>query len=398
MNKAAARASEVSENHVSNLDSKSENEKDAAGLTSELDPVKFSCNQSDDESVEFEINAEDGDAALQLQLETPELKTASPIAEEEKELAKSPAGDDELTDDRLLQLLSSLTEEQSKAREHNAVFQSKLVKVFQETTADGQQDEEVAKWNHAKNLGLLADMKQQQAAELEKIEQLSISQSVLQDRLDEVKHEWQSLLAHQQEVAMTVLSRRLSKEASQAQVSSAVKHQEDLEERVIQQCRDNIRLKIVNETLEAKLRDEEVRLFSVAKNQVEKLMANRLQTTQLGDHQREKWSELEKKVCTSVEVLSNLKEKIHWTQEEMQAKQSRLVQLEATLVHKRTLLTKARQACYHLNEDKAKLKERHVLQGSMLVQDYNDTLEDCQRLEGSLEKLKTRWAELNNSH
>ncbi|KAM8881879.1 cilia- and flagella-associated protein 184-like [Synchiropus picturatus] len=398
---AAAPASEGLENPVSNLDPKSESEKDAAGPSGGQDQVESSepttvdagatsleethrtnGSQSGDESVEFEINA-----SLQRQLETP-------IAEE-KALASSPAGDDDLSDD---QLLCDLTEEESKARERNTVLQSRLVKVLQETTLDAQQDEEVLKWIHAKHLKLLLEMKQQEAAELEKIEQLCFSNSALQERLDEVKQEWHSLFAHQQEVAVKVLSRRQSKDASQAQVASAVKVLQDLEEKVIQKSCDNIRLKMVNDVLEAKFRDEVTQLSSATKTLVEKLMDNRLQTAKLADHQREKWSELEKKYTVSVQVLSNVKEKIRWAHEEMQAKESRLVQLEATLAHEISLMSETRQACYHLNGEKAKLKECLVLHGNKLVQDYNNTLEDCRQLEDSLEKIKTRWAELNNSH
>ncbi|XP_053716988.1 coiled-coil domain-containing protein 96-like [Synchiropus splendidus] len=401
---AAAPASEGVENPVSNLDPKSENEKDAAGPSGGQDQVESSepttveagatsleethrtnGSQSDDESVEFDVNGEDGGTALQHQLEMP-------IAEE-KELARSPAGDDDLTDD---QLLRDLTEEESKAREQNTVLQSRLVKVLQETTVDAQQDEEVLKWIHAKHLKLLAEMKQQEAAELEKIEQLCFSDSVLQERLDEVKQEWHSLFAHQQEVAVKVLSRRQSKDASQAQVASAVKVLQDLEEKVIQKSCDNIRLKMVNDVLEAKFRDEVTQLSSATKTLVEKL--NRLQTAKLADHQREKWSELEKKYNVSVQVLSNVKEKIRWAHEKMQANESRLVQLEATLAHEISLMSQTRQGCYHLNGEKAKLKECFVLHGNKLVQDYNNTLEDCRQLEDSLEKIKTRWAELNNSH
>ncbi|KAM8881259.1 cilia- and flagella-associated protein 184-like [Synchiropus picturatus] len=282
-------------------------------------------------------------------------------------------------------------------QEQNNLLQAELARFFQKKSLiAAPQDEAVMKWKYEKNLNLLRELRQQQTEEIQRINQLSVENELkLQKQLDEVEREWRSFMKQKQRVAVQVLSRRMGKDAAQAKVTLALKAEEEFEERLNTQCRKNIRLQLGTETLEEKLHNEEKLYGHLIKNQKEKMRGDRLQQKKLDEQRKEKSSKLQKQITRSIDILSNMKEKLKWTHEEVQLKQSHLTQLELAMAKKKHLLTETKQACFRLNEDNITLKERRRRQGNMLLQDYQNIVDDCKRMEEKLENLKRQWAELN---
>lgn len=95
------------------------------------------------------------------------------------------------------------------------------------------------------------------------------------------------------------------------------------------------------------------------------------------------------------QLLSNLKEKLFWSQAEVQAKQEELAEVEATVARKRELLTRTKQARKSLQRDNLRLKEQHGLLGNrVLLRDFEDTVDASNDLEERLENLKDTQAEI----
>lgn len=95
------------------------------------------------------------------------------------------------------------------------------------------------------------------------------------------------------------------------------------------------------------------------------------------------------------QLLSNVKEKLFWSQMEVQAKREQLATMEAMVARKRDLLTRTRQARNGLQRDNMRLKEhRGLLGNSVLLRDFEDTVDVSDQLEEQLEDLKCRQAEM----
>ncbi|KAM8881540.1 uncharacterized protein ACB058_001697 [Synchiropus picturatus] len=295
-----------------------------------------------------------------LHLEISNKGTITPEPEEEEDEDDEPvrdaADDDHLSYDQYLQLLQELSEK-SDVREHNNLLQATLVEFFQDQPEDdSQQDEEVVKWSYEKNLELLAELEEQQAKELEKIKQLSISESSLQKRMDKIKAEGQSKL------------------------SSTPKSEQELEEQLNQLCSENIRLQRSIDMLEKNLRGE-----NDCSQELGQKVTKHPETGESSD--------LDAKINKDLEALTNIQEKLQWAQAEVQTKQSRLSMLDAEVVRKKDLLVQTTQTVHELEEENLSMTRYLQLQ-RWLQQDHKDTVEDCKRLEEKLESLKRRWIEL----
>lgn len=94
-------------------------------------------------------------------------------------------------------------------------------------------------------------------------------------------------------------------------------------------------------------------------------------------------------------LLSNIKEKLFWSQAEVQAKREQLAEVEATVARKRDLLTRTKQARNSLQRDNLRLKEQRGLLGNrVLLRDFEDTVDASDHLEERLENLKDTQAEI----
>lgn len=101
--------------------------------------------------------------------------------------------------------------------------------------------------------------------------------------------------------------------------------------------------------------------------------------------------------CVSLldQVLSNVKEKLFWNQMQVKSKRAQLSELEAMLARKRDLLTRTKQAHSSLQKDNLRLKKCQGLLGnSILLQDFEDTVDAADQLEEQLENLKCQQAEI----
>ena len=95
------------------------------------------------------------------------------------------------------------------------------------------------------------------------------------------------------------------------------------------------------------------------------------------------------------QLLSNVKEKLFWSQMEVQAKREQLAEAEAMVARRRDLLTRTKQARTSLQRDNLRLKEHRGLLGNrVLLRDFEDTVDASDQLEEQLENLKRRQAEI----
>ncbi|KAE8278885.1 Coiled-coil domain-containing protein 96 [Larimichthys crocea] len=300
-----------------------------------------------------------------------------------------------------MRLLQELREERDKASQRSIQLQTKLAEYFRKRSGDDVQLERELPVSeqlreYEKHMSILSDLKLQISTESEAAQQQEEELSFqAKGKLDKVENEWRTLMALKQDIAVTVLSRRLGKQAAQAKVESILAAEQLRQDELIKLRLKHIKLRIKIHRLEAELRDREEHARDPLQLQFEQLQAERLEKKKHAEKQSEESLKMQKKISGSLELLSNIKEKLFWCQMDVHAKQEQLAAVEATVARKRDLLTRTKQARNSLQRDNQRLKERRGLLGNrVLLRDFEDTVDASDHLEEQLENLKGRQAEI----
>ncbi|KAG8006305.1 Coiled-coil domain-containing protein 96 [Nibea albiflora] len=420
-----APSSEPEENSVKELP--------AVTTSPDLDVEMNEVNEqppSHEESVVFEMNSNDDDGPPSLHLETPERENTSPTQEQEDEAegeepttaaaaaAAAPPDKEDVSYKEHMRLLQELREERDKASQRSSQLQTKLAEYFRKRARDDVQLERDLPVSerlreYERHMSILSDLKLQITTESEAAQQQEEELSFqAKEKLDKVENEWQALVALKQDVAVTVLSRRLGKQAAQAKVESTLAAEQLCHDQLIKLRLKHIKLRIKIHRLEAELRDGEEHARDPLQLQFEQLQAERLEMKKHAEKQSEESLKMQKKISSSLEagssihrhrlqtefcssLLSNIKEKLFWCQMDVHAKQEQLAAVDATVARKRDLLTRTKQARNSLQRDNLRLKERRGLLGNrVLLRDFEDTVDASDHLEEQLENLKGRQAEI----
>ncbi|XP_015248729.1 PREDICTED: coiled-coil domain-containing protein 96 [Cyprinodon variegatus] len=277
----------------------------------------------------------------------------------------------------------------------------RLVEYFHNEPIDGGRlqrgrPEEEQLQEYDKNIQILCELKLQlstasQAAQQE-AEELRLQS---QEKVDKVEEEWEAFMALKQDVAVKTLSRRLGKDLALSKVRSVLQRERLRENELTKLRRKHFKLRSRICRLEAELHEGRERGEDSLQIQFEQLQAKMLEQRKQAEKEWEESLKLQKKIASCLEVLSNIKEKLYWSQMEVQAKRERLAELEAMVAEKRVLLIQTKQARNQLQRDNQRLKDRRGLLGNReLLWDFEQTLDTSERLEKQLESLKSEQAEI----
>ncbi|XP_019408112.1 PREDICTED: coiled-coil domain-containing protein 96 [Crocodylus porosus] len=171
---------------------------------------------------------------------------------------------------------------------------------------------------------------------------------------------------------------------------------EQRKDEMISQVRlENIKLKHKIEQLEARLKTQEELAEGLHLIDFEQLKIENQTYNEKVDERNEELLKLRKKVTTTVQVLTQLKEKLQFVEAENQEKKVELLQIEAVLAQKRDVLTKTKQARDRLRADNQRLQQKCGLLGNeVLLQDFENKVDAAQVLNQRLENLKQHHAGL----
>ncbi|XP_061664569.1 coiled-coil domain-containing protein 96 isoform X2 [Syngnathoides biaculeatus] len=292
----------------------------------------------------------------------------------------------------------TLQEEDHRARGRNAELQAQLASYFnRKDPRDRDEDPEPDAQEYEECLKRLVHLRRQKSSRLESArrheEKLRLRE---REQLKQVEDEWESVSTLKGKLAVSLLSGHFwAPEAARAKVEATLE-----DERLARRELRTLRLKHAETEgrvgrLEALLRAEEGeqdKARDLLLLQFEQMLTQRTRRTKV-DERGQEASGLRKNMKRTLELLSNMKEKLHWIQTEVQAKRDQLAQLEATLSAGRDLLARTRRARAGLRRDNAELRRRRGLLGdALLLRDFGVTAGAARRLQEELEKLKS-WRE-----
>ncbi|XP_043954145.1 coiled-coil domain-containing protein 96-like [Gambusia affinis] len=369
---------------------------------------------SHSQSVIFETDRGNSGRYLGLNLDTP--KPESPTQAGDGSTAAAGG-----TDDKTVQYEDSLQDldtQRDEARKLNRQLQMKLAEYFHNTVIDGGQQvagrpEEEQRREYERSVQVLSELKQQlSTASQEAQRQAEELRSQARDKLGKVEQrregktaergeniknrveaEWELFLALKRDAALAALSPRLGTDLARSKVQ-AVLTAEQLRQNQLTRLRlKHFSLRSRIQRLEAELRGQDPQRV-----QAEQLQASLLERKKQAGREREESRKLQRRISSSLEVLSNVREKLLWSQAEVRAKRQQLAEVEVLVAERRNVLTQARLERNRLQRANGSLNQRCGLLGDRdLLLDLERTLGASQLLEKHLEELRLRKAEVTAS-
>lgn len=113
------------------------------------------------------------------------------------------------------------------------------------------------------------------------------------------------------------------------------------------------------------------------------------------EERNEELQKLRRKITNTVQVLTQVKEKLQFVEAKNQTQKAQLLSVEAVVAKKRDILTRTKQIRDRLRIDNEKLQQRCGLLGHrLLLRDFEDKVDAAEMLDSRLEQLKHQHAGL----
>ncbi|XP_077356101.1 cilia- and flagella-associated protein 184 isoform X2 [Festucalex cinctus] len=292
-------------------------------------------------------------------------------------------------------MTQELEEENRRVIRRNMELQAQLAFHLRGTTPS-EQDPDPDMKEYQECLEHLAELRRQRASQMERAQQQEEELRLKnQEELNQVEDEWRSLMTLKRKLAVTLLKGHLSPEAARSKVEAALGSEQLRREelRKLRVMHAGMESRVAR--LEAELGEEEKEAQDLLQRQFKQLLAQRTQQRKVDEQRSQEASKLRRNMKRTLELLSNIKEKLHWNRAEVEAKRGQLAQLEAALTSRRDLLARTKRAGGSLRRGNVELKQtRGLLGNTLLLWDFGVTVGAAQRLQEKLEKLKRRREEI----
>ncbi|XP_038851661.1 coiled-coil domain-containing protein 96 [Salvelinus namaycush] len=344
-------------------------------------------------------NNDDEDGPPKLDPGTPERESSVQVEEKGPSLTKETGPSIDYKE--YMNFLYELQAEKDKLSQVNGQLQIKLVEYFRKKTGDDARPEKEKavsdqEQRYQKYMAIMEDLKWQHRLDSEAAQQQAEElRQQSQEKLGLLETEWSAFMALKRDVAVTALSRRLGKQAAAVEVEQIQAAEQRRQKELVTVRLENIKLKNKTRRFEATLRAKEMLAEGLHLIDFEQLKIENQTYNEKIEERNEELLKLRKKITSTVQVLTHVKEKLQFVQMENQAKRAQLAEVEVVVARKRDVLTRTKQARDGLRMDNLKLRQRCGLLGNeTLLRDFEEKVDASDDLEERLEGLKRRHAEL----
>ncbi|XP_077445563.1 cilia- and flagella-associated protein 184 [Stigmatopora argus] len=311
------------------------------------------------------------------------------VAEAEQSPSKS---EDGIGEDASELLLRELEEEEGHLKRRNAELRLRLAFYFgrnpapEEQQVEEEEEPEPGNRDYEDLLERLARLKRLAASQSERAEREERELSPRhREALGQVEEEWRALLSVKRKLALGALRAHLPSEAARHKVDGALESERAGRHRLRNLRLEHAGAESAVARLEAQLAEEEKDPEHVA------LRAQRDQERRTHRRRSREASRIRKSTERTLELLSNVKEKLHWSRTELRAKGEDLARLRLATSAGMDLLVRTRRARGDSRAHNAELgRSRGLLGNGRLLRDFGATVGASQELERQLEKLKRR--------
>uniref|UniRef100_T2MC62 Coiled-coil domain-containing protein 96 n=1 Tax=Hydra vulgaris TaxID=6087 RepID=T2MC62_HYDVU len=302
----------------------------------------------------------------------------------------------------LIKEYKEISEERIKLQKVNNQYQHKLAEYFQkkkteEQIVDIERNENDQEQRYQKYISNLKELQSEEARQATNI----------QAQIEECKARWEGKLKEVDEVSKVFndLKYNIGKNAISSHSGKKIAST-DLEiyrlaeikkEQEVIACRlENIKLKNQLKKYEMQLREKEELGEGLHLIDFEQLKIENQTFNEKIEDRNEELMKLRKKITTTVQIFSHVKEKLQFIQDENIELRQKLQDLDVTLAQRRDILTRNKQIRDSLRTDNNKLKHQAGLLGNeTLLLDFEQCVDKSEQLRSHLTQLKDQHKELS---
>ncbi|XP_039088040.1 coiled-coil domain-containing protein 96 [Hyaena hyaena] len=311
----------------------------------------------------------------------------------------------------LLRQYRALVGERGRSQRYNSYLQHKISEALRKKkgpeAAEGadkgtQPDAPGKEQAYLRHLAALEELRKQQADDLDWYRQeLAQLKQAGREHLSRVEKEWRAFQALKKQVvvqAMGSCRARGGRQAALREVEQIQELEEKKEKEMSAVRLENVQLKQSLVHFETRMRAQEDMTEGLLLIDFEQLKIENQTFNEKVEERNEELVKLRSKLTNNVQVITHVKEKLHFVDMENACKKSQLLEIEAQVALRRDILTKTKQARDRLRTDNIKLNQKCGLVGKEpLLRDLEEKVDRTVRLQQHLESLKRHHAGLTMS-
>ncbi|CAK8679388.1 unnamed protein product [Clavelina lepadiformis] len=303
--------------------------------------------------------------------------------------------------EELLQKYQAALHEREQLNQQNRALQHKLAEYFRKKKTE-EVRQEVDKnvtdqeQRYLKYVGNLDELRQQQAGEQEAYnEQLDEMKARKAEKQSRVEEEWSKAVEFKRAAATAAINSRSGRPIAPKDIELYEANERKKEAEVSQVRLENIKLKNRLKKQEMQLKQKEELAEGLHLIDFEQLKIENQTYNEKIEERNEELLKLKKKITSTVQVLTHLKEKLQFVQAENHVKKEQLADVELEVAQKRDVLSRTKQSRDALRHENNKLQQRSGLLGNAdLLRDFEAGTDEADDLEHRLDRLKRTHAEL----
>lgn len=308
----------------------------------------------------------------------------------------------------LLEQYRTLTVERSHYQRYNIYLQHKIYEALRkkkgldaaEVPEKGAEPEAPEKEEaYLRYLALLEELRKQEADDLDWYHQeLDQLKQQCKEKVSRVEREWRRFQALKRQVVLQAMGSCRLRGGRQAALREVEQIQalEDKKEKEMSAVRlENVQLKQSLVHFETRMRAQEDTTEGLLLIDFEQLKIENQTFNEKVEERNEELLKLHGKVNHNVQIITHVKEKLHFVDIENASKKAQLLEVEAQVALRRDILTKTKQARDSLRIDNIKLNQKCGLLGKEpLLRDMEEKVGRTEQLREHLESLKRHHAGL----
>ncbi|XP_061276910.1 coiled-coil domain-containing protein 96 [Bos javanicus] len=252
---------------------------------------------------------------------------------------------------------------------------------------------------YLRHLAVLEDLRKQEADDLRwyhhELDQLKLQ---CQEKVSRVDKEWRRFQALKKQVVMQAMGSCWMRGGRQVALREVEQIQalEDKKEKEMSTVRlENVQLKQSLVHFETRMRTQEDLTEGLLLIDFEQLKIENQTFNEKVEERNEELLKLRGKVTHNVQIITHVKEKLHFVDIENMCKKAELMDIEAQVAQKRDILTKTKQARDGLRLDNIRLNQKCGLLGKeSLLRDMEEKVDRTEVLNQRLASLKHHHAGL----
>ena len=345
---------------------------------------------------ETNAKVEDEPEPVQVQSQEDEqIETAEMFLAEEEDLMPL------YNREELVQRYQVSIMERDQLNQQNQALQHKLAEYFKKKKTEEARhevDKNVTdqEQRYMKYVNNLEELRQQQMVEQEEYnERLEEMKERKAEKQAKVEEEWQKSIEFKKSVAAAAINSRSGRPIPPKDIEIYEINERKKEAEVAQVRLENIKLKNRLLKQEMQLKQKEELAEGLHLIDFEQLKIENQTYNEKIEERNEELLKLRKKITSTVQVLTHLKEKLQFVQAENQVKKQQLTDVDLEVAKKRDILSRTKQTRDALRHDNAKLQQKCGLLGNYdLLRDFEETHDEGDDLKSRLEVLKRTHAEL----